>query len=144
MQTKWEKMPSEVYFYLKGKGIGQKDILYNAETDLNLEGNFADGYLVLTGKGLGIFLAPEAEDKVRYFRGSGFQETELHGKAESEAGFEAGFESELEMELETAGWSEDWNEDGKEFGNTSRLSERESGIGNHDIAERKSGAENRD
>lgn len=70
VQKKQEKLPSEIYFYLKGRGIGQRDILYTAETDLDQEGDFADGYLVLTGKGLGVFLAPASEDRVRYFRGS--------------------------------------------------------------------------
>ena len=67
---KYNKMPSEVYACLKGRNIGPQDILYTAETDLDTEGNFADGYLVLTKKMLGIFQAPAREGKVRYFRGS--------------------------------------------------------------------------
>lgn len=79
LQTEWKKMPSEVNSYLKGRGIEPKDILYIAKTDLDPEGNFADGYLVLTEKVLGIFQAPAEEGKIRYFRGSGFLEYEEGG-----------------------------------------------------------------
>lgn len=63
VRVEWIQENVLFYFYLKGKGIGQKDILYVAETDVNPEGDFADGYLVLTGKGLGIFLSSASEER---------------------------------------------------------------------------------
>ncbi len=66
------KMPPEVYGYLRGRNIKEQDVLYTAETDLDIEGNFADGYLVLTKDVLGIFQAPAKEGDVRCFRGCGF------------------------------------------------------------------------
>ena len=66
------KMPPEVYGYLRGRNIKEQDVLYTAETDLDMEGNFADGYLVLTKDVLGIFQAPAKEGDVRCFRGCGF------------------------------------------------------------------------
>jgi ATP-binding cassette subfamily B protein len=65
-------MPSEVYVFLKDAGIKDQDILYSAETDLNAEGAFAEGYLVLTRQILGVIQAPSIEGKAHYFRGSNF------------------------------------------------------------------------
>lgn len=70
MEINYSKLPSQVYSFLKEKGIGRQDILFTAETDLNADGNFADGYLVLTKAVLGVIQAPVIEEKVRYFRGS--------------------------------------------------------------------------
>lgn len=70
--TEYDRMPPEVCGYLRGENIGRQDVLYTAETDLDREGNFADGYLVLTKKVLGVIQAPSREGEVRCFRGSGF------------------------------------------------------------------------
>jgi len=66
---------------LKDKGIRQQDILYVAETDLNADGRFADGYLVLAKELLGVIQAPTVEGKVHYFRGSSIEKP---GKAAEE------------------------------------------------------------
>ena len=71
--TEYEKMPSQVRAFLKERSVGRKDILYVAETDLDTEGNFADGYMVLTEKLLCIFHAPAREGDIRFFRGSAFR-----------------------------------------------------------------------
>ena len=70
MKTAYKKLPPEVNIFLKNKKISQQDILYIAQTDLDAEGRFADGYLVLTEKMLGMIQAPVTEGKAHYFRGS--------------------------------------------------------------------------
>lgn len=71
------KLPRQVYTFLKEKVIREQDVLYTAQTDLNAEGEFADGYLVLTKDVLGIIQAPAAEDRVHSFRGSSLLKAEL-------------------------------------------------------------------
>jgi len=66
----YKKLPPEVNAFLKDKRIGHESILYTAETDLNVEGKFADGYLVLTRELLCVIQAPVLEGKSHYFRGS--------------------------------------------------------------------------
>lgn len=84
MKMKYDKLPVQVNAFLKERGIGEQDILYTAQTDLNAEGAFADGYLVLTRNVLGIILAPVIEGRTHYFRGSSF----LTGKADLTGDFD--------------------------------------------------------
>lgn len=84
MKIAYNKLPLQVYAFLREKNIGQQDILCTAHTDLNAEGKFADGYLVLTKDVLGIIRAPAAEDEIRCFRGSGMISEEKGQAEESE------------------------------------------------------------
>ena len=70
MKSAYKKLPPEVEGFLKDKKIDRQDLLYTAETDLDSEGRFADGYLVLTRNLLGVIQAPVTEGKVHFFRGS--------------------------------------------------------------------------
>jgi len=81
----FQKIPPEVWVFLREQGIGRQDILYTAETDLNAEGKFADGYLVLTKDVLGVIQAPVSEGTVHYFRGSFIKRG---GASEDEEDFE--------------------------------------------------------
>ncbi len=79
VKMEYNKLPRQVYVFLKEKGIGEQDLLYTAQTDLNAEGEFADGYLALTKSVLGIIQAPAAEDRARCFRGSVLTKADLTG-----------------------------------------------------------------
>lgn len=70
MHIKYDDIPFQVSAYFRAIGLGQQDILFTAETDLDSAGDFADGYLILTGKTLYLFQAPVTEDRVHCFRGS--------------------------------------------------------------------------
>ncbi len=70
MKITYNKLPSEVYAFLKNNGIKPDEIVHSTTTDLSPEGYFADGYLVLTKEYLGVFLAPKKEGAVHCFRGS--------------------------------------------------------------------------
>ena len=82
MKIQYNKLPSEVYTFLKNNGIKKEDILHTTITDLSPDGSFADGYLVLTKENLGVFLAPEKEGSVHVFRGS---TSDSSGKEQVEA-----------------------------------------------------------
>ena len=96
MKMEFKRLPAQANAFLRERGIGEQDILYTAQTDLNAEGAFADGYLVLAGDVLGIIQAPVAEGKTHYFRGSAF----LAGKA----GLPGDFEDEDDIK-ETEEWT---------------------------------------
>lgn len=83
MESTYRKLPPEAEAFLKNEKINAQDILYTAETDLDAEGRFADGYLVLTKSVLGVIQAPVMEGKVHYFRGS---DSGKNRKASMEAG----------------------------------------------------------
>ncbi len=104
-----EKIPSGVQAYLKEKSISRQDILYTAETDLDREGNFADGYIVLTKELLCIFQAPMKEGDIRFFRGSGFR-MEKGLSMEEEISMEEGLsmESGVFSESDKAGWTAEY------------------------------------
>lgn len=89
MEIKYIKLPPQVYAFLKEKSIGRQDILFAAETDLNADGNFADGYLVLTKDVLAVIQAPVIEGKTRYFRGSSSLENENRDSGDYEFDEEA-------------------------------------------------------
>lgn len=87
MKIKYYGLPSQVLAFLAQEGIQRRDILFTAETDLNAEGDFADGYLVLTEKKLGVIQAPAIEGKARFFRGSSSL-TRRDGKASEDPAFD--------------------------------------------------------
>lgn len=89
MKVKYNGLPSQVFAFLAQEGIRRRDILFTSETDLNAEGDFADGYLILTEKKLGVIQAPAIEGKTRFFRGSSSL-TRRDGKAAEDPAVDEG------------------------------------------------------
>lgn len=72
-----KKLPQEVISMLPECKIAEADILYLAATDLNEEGVFAKGYLLLTKDILFVFKALPNEEQVHYFKGYGTYEESM-------------------------------------------------------------------
>ncbi len=74
-----KELPLGVYHFLEGYQVKKDDIIAYAETDMNLEGNFARGYIVLTRKKLIIMVAEPDRNEVYQFKGYGsLQELKQH------------------------------------------------------------------
>ena len=65
------KLPQKVKSILLDNGVKTADIQYYAATDMNRDGSYQDGILVLTETALYCFLSLDPEPQVRYFKGYG-------------------------------------------------------------------------
>ena len=69
-------LPGEILRLLGEGGVRESEILHSARTDMNAEGVYADGWLVLTGDRLCAFQAPPDPGKIRYYKGYGTRREE--------------------------------------------------------------------
>ncbi len=68
---KKKELPSGLLKYLEGYQIRKEDILFYAETDMTLEGEFAQGYVILTKNKLIIVTSEPDRTEVHQFKGIG-------------------------------------------------------------------------
>lgn len=68
------KLSVEVCTLLLAHGIRQEDILQASKTDMNTECEYADGYVLLTGKQLAVVSSPPDRQEVRRFKGCSARE----------------------------------------------------------------------
>lgn len=66
---KENKLPSVIRQMNKKHHYEEKDLLAVAATDMNVEGEYAKGYLVLTKEALLVYQAPHSTSQVNYFKG---------------------------------------------------------------------------
>lgn len=69
-----ETLPDGVLSLLSQSGRTKQDILYASATDLNTEGEFADGFLLLARDTLFVFKAEPNREKIHYYKGYGICE----------------------------------------------------------------------
>lgn len=65
------KIPEEIKAMLAVEKITEKKILYRAKTDMNLEGSYQDGVVILTEQILYFFQETKEAEHVHYFKGYG-------------------------------------------------------------------------
>ena len=76
-------MQQTIKAILKNNGVKPKDILYYAATDMNPEGTYQDGVLVLTTDTLYCFLSLAPQPPVRYFKGYGTRRERADGEGQA-------------------------------------------------------------
>lgn len=74
------KLPWGVISLLPQCGIREDDVLYRTAADLNRDGEFAKGCLLLTKDTLFVFMTPAKAEEIHYYKGYGVYEEQLPEK----------------------------------------------------------------
>lgn len=64
-----DMIPKDLLKELISKGITEEELVFSARSDMNKDGRYSDGYLLLTKRHLIVSILPVDEERVRLFGG---------------------------------------------------------------------------